>query len=611
MYKDYSKQNKIFIFLILVFFIISFSGCRGDDDDYAPAEKITVSDQVTPPPTPFKFGVMGDTQWTYDLWDPAGENPATVAASFVTQVNQEFIDHGVEFVVQVGDLTNYGYDAAIDARAAAAQSLYDAGIGFFPMRGNHEPWGNLVGMSPDPTNNSYAIPAIQDDFPQTHGVGLNTGGAKNFDSPTTKDPTLPNFDDELDGISYAFDYDNKEGSSATFVIIDPWETDSAQNPLFQKYYGFYVAYPYGYTVGQQQAWISERLDSTTRGTDHAFVFSHQPLIASNHEDSPFGYLAFDEDDMVDNGGGDTVINAPDNTAAQNTFYADLVANDVAMYISGHDHLHDHSMVQSPDGLSSVEQLICAPQCPKLYYPNYSATEWRGQKSRRTVISAQMNAIGYYIFTVEGPIVTVDYYADSTSITTTSSNHTTGYPDGTGSFITPTFNFVLKDTWRFSLNGKGFMVAQGGSYSTVTDTYKGTTVSLTGTNTSTSVEYSAGTDGAQNMHLTKRITTAWKDSQRGLVSSILMLDGMNELGVERTGKYILSMSLASVAGTARLVAQTETGEWVDAASLTAGEPTAISGAASISYNVGTYGIDSASGTVWAVLDYDGTFAIKIN
>ena len=32
-------------------------------------------------------------------------------------------------------------------------------------------------------------------------------------------------------------------------------------------------------------------------------------------------------------------------------------------------------------------------------------------------------------------------------------------------------------------------------------------------------------------LTKKITTAWKDSTDGLLSEIVMLDGMNETGVD--------------------------------------------------------------------------------
>jgi len=40
--------------------------------------------------------------------------------------------------VQVGDLTDSGTVNAIDTTALFRQPLYNAGIGFFPIRGNHE-----------------------------------------------------------------------------------------------------------------------------------------------------------------------------------------------------------------------------------------------------------------------------------------------------------------------------------------------------------------------------------------------------------------------------------------------------------------------------------------
>lgn len=86
---------------------------------------------------PWKFGVMDDTQWTCPD-DPAGQNPNSVSVSILHQINQQFINHGVEFVIQVGDLTDDGSDAGIATRAEAAKELYLAGIGFFPMRGIYE-----------------------------------------------------------------------------------------------------------------------------------------------------------------------------------------------------------------------------------------------------------------------------------------------------------------------------------------------------------------------------------------------------------------------------------------------------------------------------------------
>jgi hypothetical protein len=222
---------------------------------------------------PWKFGVMSDTQWTTtDLAIPP-QNPNGVAVSIINQINQQFIKHGVRFVIQVGDLTENGNDADIAVRATAAQPLYNAGIGFFPMRGNHETYGN-------PANN-YGIPAVQLNFPQNRGLS-NTFGATNFSSPASAPLPSPSTLNELDGMSYSFDY-GTAGNNVRFVIIDNWVTPS-------KNVAPGNGYNYGWSITEQQPWIDGRLDKNTRGTQHAFVFSHQPIMAENHQDSPFvGY----------------------------------------------------------------------------------------------------------------------------------------------------------------------------------------------------------------------------------------------------------------------------------------------------------------------------------
>ncbi|HEX2768352.1 MAG TPA: metallophosphoesterase, partial [Geobacteraceae bacterium] len=84
----------------------------------------------------WKFGVMSDTQW---IGTDDGKNPNSVSVDIIKAVNQEFINKGVKFVVQVGDLCDNGsVPAGEDTRAAFAQDLYNAGIGFFPFRGNHD-----------------------------------------------------------------------------------------------------------------------------------------------------------------------------------------------------------------------------------------------------------------------------------------------------------------------------------------------------------------------------------------------------------------------------------------------------------------------------------------
>ena len=78
--------------------------------------------------------------------DPSGLDPNSVAVSIINQVDAQFVNLGVKFVIQVGDLTDCGTTAAIITRALAAQTnLYPHNIGFFPIRGNHETYGGDYG----------------------------------------------------------------------------------------------------------------------------------------------------------------------------------------------------------------------------------------------------------------------------------------------------------------------------------------------------------------------------------------------------------------------------------------------------------------------------------
>ena len=88
------------------------------------------------------FGVMSDTQWKPDDEASGGEN--TCATGIIDALNQQFIEHNCKFVIQVGDLVDKDRDDTegihnLVTRENHCQALYDAGIGFYPLRGNHEP----------------------------------------------------------------------------------------------------------------------------------------------------------------------------------------------------------------------------------------------------------------------------------------------------------------------------------------------------------------------------------------------------------------------------------------------------------------------------------------
>ncbi|NTW52962.1 MAG: metallophosphoesterase [Chlorobiaceae bacterium] len=542
---------------------------------------------------PWKFGVMGDSQWTTS--DPAKANPATVPLSIINQVNRQFIDAGVKFVIQVGDLSDSGTDIAETTRAGASQMLIDAGIGYFPFRGNHE--------TQDP-GNAYGITGFHVNYPQTRtGTFTRSGNEKfqvgsGFSSPVSVSP-------ELSGLSYSFDYGEK-GGNARFVIIDTWPTQGRADKDPN-------GYTYGYTIAEQQPWISKRLDRKRRGTMHAFVFSHQPLLAENHQDTMFSGYSNAHPDW------------------QDRFFESMQDNGVRYFMCGHDHIHQRSIIKSPDGKSRVEQIISASNSSKFYSPKpIDDPKWFGQKVRETSISQERNTVGYYIYTVDGPRVTVDYYSDDHGNWQSDSN----YPEGAGKVntgITPSFHFIKKETWSYSLNGKQFLIPQSKSYTSIMDRFNGTVARiLDGENSSTARDGSLDTTGGEGRRLTKIVNTGWmlmgrmngksavRKSDREIcpAGNILTLGGMADPGCEECDAYALSMSYdpagchqeelkSSLFG---LVAKEADGKWVNAVDRNfGGNSKFIAGPWKKGYALGTYGLDLNRKIVWAVINFNGEFA----
>jgi hypothetical protein len=536
---------------------------------------------------PWKFGVMGDTQWT--CADPSGQNPRTVPVSIIGQVNRQFIDAGVKFVIQVGDLSDDGKEVSEEVRVAAARPLIDAGIGFFAFRGNHE--------AQKKNDNGYGAPGFRQRYRQTRDGGFRkTDGnsfivGSNFSSPVEVSR-------DLDGLSYSFDCGDGE-ERARFVIIDNW-------PLPGRLVANSTHYPSGCTVADQQAWIGERLDRRTRGAAHAFVLSHQPLIGAGHQDTLFsGY-------------------ANEHPEWQNTFFESLQDNDVRLFICGHDHIHQRSLVTSPDGKSKVEQLIAQSVSTKFYTPKVlDDAKWFGQKSREISISQEHEVVGYYIFTIDGPTVTIDYWADEDGHWQSDA----AYPQGAGrpdTGVTPQFHFVKKEHWSYSLNGKQFLVAQGVSYTVVRDRCDGSEARvLDGVNASESRDASLDTAGGKGRPLTKVVNTGWiaagssKHRSGNLATPLFFISGLGELGGDRADTFVLSMSYdpakirpeAIASGRFGLVTRDSARRWINAVEANSGgTATFIDGPWKRGYALGSHGIDRKHQCAWAVINHEGAFAV---
>jgi len=521
--------------------------------------------------TPWKFGLISDTQWETDL---DGENPHTVAVGIINQVNKEMVRQGVKFVVAVGDLADMSGsspDSAVpceDTRATYAQELYNAGIGFFPLRGNHD-------------DSKWAASEFVRVFPQTADGVQNRTPADAFvwtDSANIK-PALraststfsvgTGFSSpaKLHGLSYAFQFGN-----ASFIMIDQFTNpDSASIP-----------------VDSQQVWIDSVLSHRPSGT-HAFLFGHKGLIMGNHKDGLFG-----SDVTADPTGVDA-------------FLKSLKANNARFLFNGHDHMHEYSLVTTTDSVSAaVHELTLASNSYKFYTPgkpyNDSADVTAYHVHRQIPVSQKLYDVGYYIVTVDGANATVDYYA---------------VPSGSVSTITTTPE--LAGNWKWeqrlgnSLNGKEFVVPQGGSYTTVADTFQGTIVHLLdGTNTATDTDY-------VGRHFRQLVNTGWSsaDSLQSQASRILSLWGLApSLGSDTTATFVLSLSFdgaanrdSLLAGGIHIVGRDSTGIWQLASARNhRGTPTFVPRPWRSGDTLGAYGVDTAAHQVWAVLDRASDFAV---
>jgi hypothetical protein len=518
----------------------------------------------------WKFGVMADTQWR--IGANAGGEPASCATTIIDALNNQFIQHDCKFVIQVGDLVDVESVSGVrtlPTRAAHAQALYDAGIGFFPVRGNHEGTRNAA----------LEIRAL---FPQTQGGGTNLFGAANFQSPILATTATDPLGERLKGLSYAFDFNN-----VRCVLIDQFTR--ADNTNYNN--------STNNNAVDQVTWVDDALFSNPVD-NHSFVFAHKNLIGQNHKDVLFGG------------------NLTSNAGPRDAFISSLCSNEAGYFLSGHDHMHHRSIVKSTDGNSKVNQIICSSNSYKFYIPA------PGDDGRETPLDQELFTIGYYIFTIDGPRVTVDFY---------SSSHGSDYGDY-DLIMPPGFSFYLRESCGYSLNGKKFEVAHGGSYAGILDTYQDTKARiLSGSNGNTETD-------RLGRPLIKTVNTGWSDSETvdGAASKILTLWGIadnlslydgNLTGLlpdqpesKQGDVYTLSVSYdpkkvrPSQLVSGRLVLASKDvadGNWTKAVDLNyGGIKTFKYGPWKAQYGLGTYGVDPSSSTIWAVINHEGDFVAKL-
>ena len=299
----------------------------------------------------WSFGVIPDTQWAYERNAPFHG----VALHIIDAINAEFIRQKVDFVIQVGDLVESSSAAAFQARLARNQPLTEAGIKFYPVRGNHD----VTRYTAVPPGSEGEIPQVLVDhfratFPDLPGTPQGGGSS----------PDLPG----IAGMTYSFTH-----KGGKFVLLDTF-------PLIDI--GTRVGA--AYTINDYLPW----LDAELKKDDHRFalVFAHKNIQGQNHKDNIFGRHHDAEPDM------------------QNAFMDCLQRNGVRYFLSGHDHIYHRSRIKSPDGQSEVCQIICSSAAHKFYQPTSPLS------TRDTPIAQELNRIGFLIVRVDDERIRFEYYS---------------------------------------------------------------------------------------------------------------------------------------------------------------------------------------------------------
>jgi hypothetical protein len=114
-----------------------------------------------------------------------------------------------------------------------------------------------------------------------------------------------------------------------------------------------------------------------------------------------------------------------------------------------------------------------------------------------------------------------------------------------------------------------------------------------------------------------VDTGWSPKPPCAASNIFKLIGMAGLGSAQADTYTLSMSYDSKGlkvtdlrkGLIGLATRDENCNWVNAVDVnTGGAKQFVLGPWNASYGLGTYGVDQKTKTVWAVVNYEGEFAV---
>lgn len=538
---------------------------------------------------PWKFGLLGDTQWPdtarVPVLDQAGNtlkasdgtdstiirnadslsnhlNPHMVPAFFLHQIHQRFREQGVRFVLAAGDLSDWPTLESMRTRATWTQELYDAGIGFFPVRGNHDEGpvaaSEFVRVFPQTKNGSMAkTPAdaflwtdsqnIHPTLTNPHRASFSMG--ESFSSPSC-----------APGRSYAF-----RDKGSTFVLIDQFMGTLAERAEVCP-------------LSKQIPWMDSVL-SARPPESPAFVMVHKPLVGACHADNLFG---------------DTPAVDSANTAK---FIEVLHRNGVRVLIAGHDHQFQHSLIEEPGPRGLRIQQAIIPGASYKFYPPLKVDEQYNVpafgKKRETLLAQDLGTVGYSIVEVDEERVEISNWAAPAGI---QMGELLQAPDLAG-------KWTMRRKWGWSSQGKQTLLAPGDSLKVLSDSSMGTRVRVL------SGVWKAAKGDFYNRPFSALASTDWR-RLAGTSSAAWTLWGMERaMGSLATPAFALAMGVDPAVSDAELrsgnlclLRTDSSGEWKCAATAAA-----RMGVWKTTDAVGIHGVDPDRREVWAVVDRAGSFA----
>lgn len=248
----------------------------------------------------------GAERWRFIVTCDSRDALSGVNESVLAELADEIVRHRVDFVLYPGDLVHgirvspQQFERQLWTWVQVMRPVYEAGIGVFVCRGNHEVgdvWNLDLEAGPNPVDN--------------HALRwLNVFGSEAH--PELMLPTDSPAGEEH--MTYAVVHKN-----ALIVALDQ-----------------YAGMRHQVVHRVNQDWFDDRLDQNAQ--PHVFVFGHEPTFRTYHSDCLDAF-----------------------PAQRDALWEGIKRAGGRTYFCGHDHYYDHTVVDDRDGIpgNDIHQLIVA------------------------------------------------------------------------------------------------------------------------------------------------------------------------------------------------------------------------------------------------------------